>query len=120
MTKRIIDEDKENQFSNSPNKFKRLFSQENLILSTNSKETNEIQQIKQNNLLEQSEKDLNKFDFELNNGDYVIYEYCNELTRQIQQAKEEKILKLEDLSEQFISQIETFKKEATNNYLQKY
>ena len=63
------------------------------------------------------ETDFIKLDFEINNGDYVIYEYCSELVRQVQQAKEEEIERLENLAESLIKEIGDYKKEITEKYL---
>ena len=63
------------------------------------------------------ETDLIKLEFEINNGDYVIYEYCSELVRQVQQAKEEEIERLENLAETFMKEIGDYKKEITDKYM---
>ena len=63
------------------------------------------------------ETDLIKLEFEINNGDYVIYEYCSELVRQVQQAKEEEIERLENLAETLMKEIGDYKKEITDKYM---
>jgi hypothetical protein len=63
--------------------------------------------------------ELNKFEFEMNNGDYVIYEYCNELVRKVQETKERQIEYLEDISAELMKKIEAYKQETTQNYLKK-
>jgi hypothetical protein len=62
---------------------------------------------------------LNKLESDLNNGEYIIYEYCNELINKIQQTKEEQIEKLENLSESLIKTVNDYKTEITNKYLNK-
>ena len=57
-----------------------------------------------------------KLEFEINNGDHVIYEYCSELIREVQQAKEEEIERIENLAESLIEQISQYKKETTDKY----
>jgi len=63
--------------------------------------------------------ELNKFEFEMNNGDYVIYEYCNELVRKVQETKERQIEYLEDISAELMKKIEAYKQETTQNYFKK-
>ncbi len=40
--------------------------------------------------------ELKQTEFNLNNGDYVIKEYCNELKRKVQLGKEIKIVNVEN------------------------
>jgi hypothetical protein len=61
--------------------------------------------------------ELQQFKFEINNGGYLIGEYCRELERQVQQAKEEKILILETESDLLLNEIKDYKNKTTNEYL---
>jgi len=70
--------------------------------------------------------ELKQTEFNLNNGDYVIKEYCNELKRKVQLGKEIKIEKCRELSEiienenqseQMMSQIKNFEQEKLAFYL---
>jgi hypothetical protein len=47
----------------------------------------------------------------------LIDEYCRELERQVQQAKEEKILILETESDFLLNKIKDFKNKTKNEYL---
>ncbi len=47
----------------------------------------------------------------------MIDEYCQELERQVQQAKEEKILILETESDLLLNKIKDFKNKTKNEYL---
>ncbi len=47
----------------------------------------------------------------------MIDEYCRELERQVQQAKEEKILILETESDLLLNKIKDFKNKTKNEYL---
>ncbi len=47
----------------------------------------------------------------------MIDEYCRELERQVQQAKEEKILILETESDFLLNKIKDFKNKTKNEYL---
>jgi hypothetical protein len=47
----------------------------------------------------------------------LIDEYCQELERQVQQAKEEKILILETESDLLLNKIKDFKNKTKNEYL---
>lgn len=49
---------------------------------------------------------LKQTEFEIDNGDHVIAEFCRELKDQVQLAKERKIKELEDLSQRTMTQID--------------
>ena len=61
---------------------------------------------------------LKQTEFELENKDYVITEYCSELKRQVQLAKELKFKELDDLSDEMMAQIDSFQKEKLNAILE--
>lgn len=66
-------------------------------------------------LLDDIEKKLNETQFELANGEYVIKEYCREMRRQVQLAKEVKIYDLEKASDQFMQKIDAFEQDKLEN-----
>ena len=118
----ISENNKEN--SSSPLGLKRKLTREKSILGASSLINTEqtvlsSPSIKHQLVKQYEDIDLSQFEFEMNNGDYVIYEYCNELVRKVQQAKEEQIEYLEDLSDKLMKKIEAFKQETTQSYLKK-
>ena len=76
--------------------------------TTGSRQLNkEFQSLKQriNQILNQSE-------FDVNNGEYIYKEHCNELRRQVQLAKETQILKIEEITDNLMNEIDKFEKES--------
>ena len=59
---------------------------------------------------------LRQAEFNLFNGDYFLKEHCRELRRHVQLAKETKVEQLEKLSDQMLSQIDSYEKERLNAY----
>lgn len=92
---------------------------QNFIRVTRSsvKKRNENSQFSEKNinyfsdLLERHRKSLFQAEFDVSNSDYTIKEHCTELRRQVQLSKETKILKIEQLSDQFIEQIDDYEKQ---------
>jgi len=61
---------------------------------------------------------LKQTELNLLNGDYAIKEFCSELKRQVQLAKELKMKKLDDMSDQMMTKIESFEHEKLNVFLE--
>ena len=116
---KISELDKENLNTCSPKKLKRIHTREKLVLASNEAiiNTNSVDNSKFKQKLTTFETDLNQFEFDISNGDYVIYEYCNELVRQVQQAKEEQLLEIENLAGNILGKIKIYQNELTKKYL---
>ena len=59
-------------------------------------------------LIERYKISLNQTELDVSNSNYVIHEHCSELRRQVQLSKDTKI---EELSDQFIQQIDDYEKQ---------
>jgi len=74
----------------------------------------EAEKLKQN--LCELEKFVNKLIFEMENGEHLITENCNELRRKVQLAKEEKIEEINKLCDSLFLKIETYEEKCKCNY----
>ena len=63
-------------------------------------------------LTKRMNKILNQTEFNINNGEYIYKEHCNELRRQVQLAKETQILKIEEITDNLMNEIDKFEKES--------
>ena len=90
-----------------------LIQQLNKRLKTES--SNEAQQFK--TLSNNIDTKLKQAEFDLANGDYIIKEHCRELRREVQLAKEIKIEQIQKLSEEMLSQIDSYEQDRITAYL---
>jgi hypothetical protein len=66
-----------------------------------------------NLLLNKFNEKLNKVKFDLENGgEYIIKEHCIEIRRQVQLAKEQILLKIEEIAEELIKKIDLFESDS--------
>lgn len=70
-------------------------------------------------ILDKIKRKFDKIEFNLNNGDYCIKEYCIELRTQVQLAKEIKMQQLEKLSDSMLDEIDDFEKVKLNEHLKR-
>jgi len=70
-------------------------------------------------ILNQIKQKLKQVESDLNIEEYLIIEYCNELRRQVQLARELEIEELHKLSNQMISEIDNFEKDKLYCYSNK-
>ena len=79
----------------------------------------EADKLKQN--LFDLEQLVNKLDFEMKNGEYLITEDCRELRRQVQLAKEEKVYKINKHCESLLQKIDVYEERClSKNNKDKY
>ena len=55
---------------------------------------------------------LNQTKINIDDNEYVYKEHCNELRRQVQLAKETQMLKIEEISDKLMNEIDEFEKES--------
>lgn len=65
---------------------------------------------------EELKKKIAEIEFEYENGEYTIKERCSELRRQVQLSKEETILKIDDLSDKMLSEIDKYEEDKLQKY----
>ena len=63
-------------------------------------------------LIKKSNQIIYQTEFDLNNGEYIYKQHCNELRRQVQLAKETQILKIEEITDNLMKEIDEFEKES--------
>lgn len=75
------------------------------------RELNE-EEIESQTLIYQINRILNQTEFDINNGEYIYKEHCNELRRQVQLTKETQIQKIEEISAELMNKIDKFETES--------
>lgn len=99
-----------NELSSNDSLIKRMNKEIQIKLNKEAEDFKEV--------LSEIEAKIKQAEFDLSNGDHVISEHCRELKRRVQLAKEIKMQELEKLSDQMLSQIDLYEKDAINDYLQ--